>query len=136
MPRAKPRRTKRAPKKRTKPDWSPAFLAALAQSGNITEACKLTKVGRTTFYERRNSDPAFQSALKDAFAVATDALEAEARRRAMAGDSILLMFLLKAHRPKKFRERHEVKHKGRIDSGVQLFLTEEIVDAGNQTATS
>lgn len=126
--------TKPAPKKgaRSKPDWAPALLAALAASGNITAACAEAGVNRDTFYERRKRDPEFRRAVRASFGVATDALEAEARRRALegcerpvfhAGEEVgrireysdtLMIFLLKAHRPRKFRERFEHQHKGQV----------------------
>jgi hypothetical protein len=133
-------RTNRAPKKRTKPDWAPAFLAALSETGNITAACLEAGIGRQTFYDRRDGGKAFALAVRDALDTGTDALELEARRRAVdglarkkfdGGDPVidpatgeqyvereysdtLLIFLLKAHRPEKYRERHEVKHTGQL----------------------
>ena len=38
-------------------------------------------------------------------------MEAEARRRAMAGSDLLLIFLLKGLKPEKYRERHDVTGK-------------------------
>lgn len=126
------KRTKRTPKKTTAPDWGPRFLEALADSANISEACKIAKVGRTTVYERRDSDPVFAQAMADALDDAVDALELEARRRALDGcerpvyhqgaqcgtileySDTLMIFLLKAHRPDKYRERSEVKHTGQV----------------------
>jgi len=45
---------------------------------------------------------------------AVDVLEAVARRRAVQGSDTLLIFLLKAARPAKYRERHQVEHSGRL----------------------
>ena len=154
-------RTKRAPKKGTRQksaaDWADRFLAALSSCGNITHACTLAGVGRTTFYERRDSDERFKAAVKDAFIEATDSLELEARRRAMDGwdepvhykgeatgtvrkfSDTLLIFLLKAHRPKRFRERFVVKHKGRVKTGTVVDLTDEelaAIIAGKEAASA
>jgi hypothetical protein len=170
-PAKKPSRRKPTPKKaskRTPPDtWKKGFLAALAATGNVTEAARAAKVNRPNAYQARQDDPAFSAAWKDALEEAIDDLEKEARRRAQQGvrrlkfhqgelitiplvrdgelviddkgafvmtpyvehdySDTLLIFLLKAHRPEKFRERYEVEHKG----GVRLEIVEEIVDAGD-----
>jgi hypothetical protein len=41
---------------------------------------------------------------------AVDVLEAVARQRAILGSDTLLIFLLKGHRPEKYRERYDLKH--------------------------
>ena len=45
---------------------------------------------------------------------AADVLEAVARKRALVGSDTLLIFLLKAVRPWKFRERYEVRSSGTV----------------------
>lgn len=87
---AKAKRTNRTPKraparKRTKPDWGPAFLAALSLTANIHAACVHAKISRSVVYERRDSDDAFAQAMREALDDATDDLELEARRRAHDG---------------------------------------------------
>lgn len=101
----------------TKEDWRPRFLAALEQSGNVSEACRLAGVGRSTVYDARRADAAFAADWEGALEASTDALETEARRRAVQGVSrptqwgkvqqysdVLLIFLLKAARPEKYRD--------------------------------
>ena len=41
-------------------------------------------------------------------------LEAVARKRAIIGSDVLLIFLLKGHRPEKYRERYQVEHAGKV----------------------
>lgn len=158
----KPGRTKGTAKKarkRSDEDWAPRFLANLARRGNILRACEASKVGRTTYYKRRDGDSEFHAQVIEAFKVATDRLEDEARRRAEDGLSrpvlfkgkivyvwtdaagnyvgpktkgasrrplleheysdTLLIFLLKAHRPRKFRERHHVEHTGKGGKAIK-----------------
>lgn len=112
-------RTKRTYKKTEK------FLVRLARTGNIALACRAEGIGRTTAYEWREADEAFRLAWDVALEEAADLLEKEANRRAVAGirkaklykgkivhwekeysDSLLIV-LLKAARPAKFRERFE-----------------------------
>ena len=65
--------------------WTDAFLAALAECGIVARAAEATGIDRVTAWRRRKADAEFDQACKDAINVATDALEAEARRRALVG---------------------------------------------------
>lgn len=124
-------------------DWTPAFLASLAETGNVTAAARAASIDRTTAYHRRDLDPAFAAAMAEALEVATDDLEGEARRRAKDGvekpvfqggeqvgtvreySDTLLIFLLKAHRPEKYRERYDIKHGGNVNVNIRA---EELSD--------
>lgn len=66
-------------------DWTQTFLDALAETGVLNDAADLAGVNRVTAYRRRQSDPEFDRACKEAIDRAADALEAEARRRALLG---------------------------------------------------
>jgi len=105
------------------------FLTSLAETGNVTAAVATAGTSRTRVYELRKADPGFAARWEEAEEIAVDALEAEARRRAIEGvqeplvsagklvrdddgqpmavrrysDNVLLA-LLKAHRPPR-RER-------------------------------
>lgn len=112
-------RTRRTPKKRPQseslPDWGPAFLERLRSSGNVRFACQAASIGRRTAYDRREADETFKAAWDEAIEDACDALEAAAWQRATGGDSpsdTLLIFLLKAHRPYKYRENINLNHTG------------------------
>lgn len=111
------------PKKET---HAAAVLTALAQSGNVSVACRAAGISRASFYEWQESDPEFKKAAAAAKDEATELLEAEALRRARSGieepvfyqgkkcgavrrySDTLLIFLLKAARPEKYRERSAV----------------------------
>lgn len=102
-----------------------ALLAALARTGNVSEAARAARVDRNCYYDWRKEDKVFKAAAEAALEEAADRLEAEARRRAEAGvpepvfyrgrkvatirrySDTLLIFLLKGVRPEKFRERFE-----------------------------
>lgn len=125
----------RTPKK----DWHPAFLAALADTGSVSRACKVAKVGRTAAYEHREADADFAAAWKDAERISVELMEDEARRRAVEGcrkpvfqggkrvgeileySDTLLIFLLKARRPDVYRERSTVEHSGAVIQ-THIFL--------------
>ena len=108
----KKRPTKRAPTK-SAPDWRPALLRALAEHGNITRACKDAGICRDTFYVHRDEDGDFAAVVKRALRLGVDALEDEAKDRAFRGNDKLLMFLLRANK-RKYRQRKEVEHKGKV----------------------
>lgn len=91
-------------------------------------ASSVAGVGRATAYEHRAAYPEFAAAWDDAIEEAVEALETEARRRAMEGveqpivsngeiiattrrySDTLTIFLLKAHRPQRYRDVVAVDH--------------------------
>lgn len=102
-----------------------AFLAAYVKTGTVTGAATAAKIGRTSHYEWLK-DKQYADAFAGAKEEASDALEQEARRRAIDGvlepvyyqgelvgrvrrySDTLLIFLLKGNKPDKYRERHEI----------------------------
>ena len=108
------------------PLWTKAFLAALAVEGVLSRASEIAGIDRSGVYRRRQADPEFDQACKDAMEAAADALEAEARRRALQGveepvyqggqligtktvySDSLLALLLKGRRKEVFAERREL----------------------------
>ncbi|HZQ65652.1 MAG TPA: hypothetical protein VFA66_10545 [Gaiellaceae bacterium] len=106
------------------------FLEALAAGWSVTHAALRAGVARQRLYERRETDEGFAEAWADAYRQGTDALEDEARRRAVEGweepvfqrgelvghvrryDSRLLEFLLRARDPARFRENATVEVTG------------------------
>ena len=131
-------------------DQRARFIAHIAATANVTAACELIGVSRATVYEWRAKDAAFCALWEDAVEMATDALEAEARRRALDGvqepivvmgriakdddgntlyvrkySDTLMQLLLRAHRPEKFRERTETKHVGPDGGAVQVEAIRE-----------
>lgn len=112
-------------------DRKQKFIRALARTGVVTAACKFAGCGRNTAYYQRGIDADFAIAWDEAAEMAADKLEREAWRRATGywepvidkegkriarikkySDSLLIL-LLRAARPEKFRERTEVRHDGR-----------------------
>jgi len=105
-----------------------AFLTELAETCNVTASAAAAGMSRNAAYEWRKDDPEFAAAWGDAVERATDALEAEARRRAVDGvpepvfyegevcghkqrySDRMLEILLKGHRPERFVEtrKHEI----------------------------
>ena len=71
-------------------------------------------MGRRTVYDLRERDPEFAAAWDSALFESVDRCEEKAFDMAWKGDSQLLQFILKAHRPEKYRERSEVAVAGGI----------------------
>ena len=100
-----------------------AFLAAVARTGNVTQAAEIAHIARSAHYQWLEADPVYAAAYEDAMEQAAQRLEAEARRRAEEGveepvfyqgkqcgvirkySDSLLMFLLKGAMPDKYKER-------------------------------
>jgi hypothetical protein len=139
------------------PRKAKAFLAALRDGGNVYRACVCAGVARGAMYRLREADPVFASAWQEALEEAADRLEEEARRRAVEGlarkwfnskgeplidpetgeqyfereySDGLLMQLLKAARPRKYRDNVGIEQ----SAGAVLKIVEVIVDACDMQA--
>ncbi len=115
-----------------------AFMRMLADTGCVKDACAAGGISRDLAYKLRKRDESFAAEWAEALEEAVDALETEARRRAMDGvgedvyhdgrpvgvktrySDVLLIFLLKGARPEKYRERSEVQHSGSASVNVYL----------------
>jgi hypothetical protein len=111
------------------------FLTALAETGIVSGAVAIAATSRTRVYELRKRDAGFAAAWDEAEERAADALEAEAWRRGVDGvveplvsagkvvrdddgqplairrySDHLLLALLKARRPEKFKDRAVIEH--------------------------
>lgn len=132
-----------------KEPWEDRFLALVSLTGNITKAAKGARIDRTVVYKHRARRPEFAKRWAEAEELGIAALEDEARRRAFGESDTLLIFMLKSHRPEKYREetlsprrfvqlfeqmldimRHEVgdERAGRV---AERFKTEALGRLGN-----
>lgn len=102
------------------------FLDELRETANVTLAARAAGISSGTAYKHRQTDVLFAERWDEAINEAVDMLEHEAHRRAFKGveepvfyqgmecgsvrkySDALTMFLLKAHRPDKYRERSQV----------------------------
>ena len=115
------------------------FLTALAQVGNLTKAAQMAGVNRKSHYWWLEKDPEYRELYQNALDSAIDLMEAEAWRRGVFGvdhnvyhkgrkidtykvhSDNLLMFLLKANRPDKFRDLNALDIDGRFASLQQII---------------
>ena len=106
----------------------------LAECGNVSKSAEGAGTTRQSVYKRRATDEKFAEEWDNAVAIATDALEEEARRRAfgyeealqyqgqLTGDVVtkysdtLLIFLMKGNNPDKFKDRVSSDNRHTVDT--------------------
>jgi len=139
---ARTRRTLRTPENARK-----AWLLAFEAHGTVTDACKVTGVGRSTVYGWRQQHEEFAVAWADVEEATTERMEREAFRRGTEGfikdvyhrgevvgqerqySDTLLIFMLKSRRPERYRDNVKIEHGGSVSHGVRLSgLTQEQLD--------
>lgn len=122
-------------------DWKEKFLETLAQTGNVSKSAKKVGITRRRAYQVRHEDTEFSTLWDEAIEIAADALEEEARRRAVTGvldpvfykgdkvgairkySDVLLIVLLKATRPEKYRERFEHTGKDGEPLAIKAYVS-------------
>jgi hypothetical protein len=99
---------------------------AIRDTGNISKACDICCVSRRGAYDAKEADTEFSKEWEEAVEESIELMEAEARRRAFEGvlepvfyqgeecgtirkySDTLLMFILKAKKPKEYRDNQRV----------------------------
>ncbi len=117
------------------------FLETLAETVNVSAACRKAGIRRRTAYNWRNADPRFAREWDDALDDGIDLLEAELHRRAFEGvekpvwhkgeqvgtvrhySDALAMFLLKAHRPARYRDGYRPPETDRLPRADAAAVT-------------
>ena len=90
--------------------WRRIFLATLRATGNVMLSCQSAHISKVVAYRLKNNNQIFRKQWEEAEDDAIETLEAIARKRAAESSDVLLIFLLKAHRPEKYREVYRVEH--------------------------
>ena len=144
----------------TRPRRQAAFLHALADTVNVAAACRSAGIPRRTVYDWRHADPDFARKWDDALDDGIDLLEAVLHRRAFEGtekpvyykgeqvgttrhySDALAMFLLKAHRPERYRDNYRAPEPGdpasmtrRFRDAVERETHASMAEAAMATAT-
>lgn len=103
------------------------FCKALAKEGNVSEACRLSKVARATVYSWLRDDPAFKADYDIANELANDVIRHEIYRRGVKGwveveESITYdSSILDAKGMPTIAER-KIRRVEKYDSGLLKFL--------------
>ena len=124
------------------PERIETFLTCLAETGNITVACKEANLSQSTIYRKRTKEVEFAKLMEEARMSASDLLEQEAHRRGVIGverpsmhggrqvgmvreySDRMLELLLKANNPDKFNDKLVVGGPG---GGPMLIETKVIL---------
>jgi len=75
------------------------FIETLAVQGTVSHAAQAAGVSRNTVYRWRDEDPEFAILWDEAHEQAVDSVESVLFQKALSGDTICMIFYLKAHRP-------------------------------------
>lgn len=75
------------------------FIETLEAQGTVLHAAKAAGVSRWTAYRWRQDDLEFASLWDEAHDNAVDEVESVLYQKALSGDTIAIIFYLKAHRP-------------------------------------
>jgi hypothetical protein len=130
------------------------FLEKFCDLANITRAATATRIGRRTVYDWLENDKDFKVKFKKARKVAVGVLEDEAHRRAVEGidkaifykgkrvktkvkeySDTLLIVLLKANAPKKYRERVQSQLTGPDGGPIKTESTVLILPSNGRELT-
>ena len=104
------------------------FIETLALPGTALYAAKAAGVSRQTAYRWRQDDREFRSGWDEALENAVDAVESGLYQKALSGDTIAMIFYLKAHRP-IYRDKLNIDVKQ-----VQSEIEERIAQLGENSA--
>ena len=75
------------------------FIDTLAVQGTVSHAAQAAGVSRNTAYRWRHEDLEFASLWEEAHDNAVDEVDSVVYQKALSGDTIAMIFYLKAHRP-------------------------------------
>jgi len=119
--------------------WMTKVINDLAKYPNISAVCAKNKVPLPTYYHWRKRDPKFKLAVEEAISVGIAELEKVAWSRATGEDGrppsdLMMMFLLKAHRPDMYRELSKKVEYGTVD-GKPLQIQITAVDYRNAVSS-
>lgn len=116
-------------------EWRQPFIAILGKSANVSQAAKKAGISRQAAYRAYDSDLEFQARWDSALEEACDVLEKEAWRRALKQSDTLLIFLLKAHRPQKYREVIQTQNRNlNLNANVSISDLAKLVHGGDSDA--
>lgn len=110
----------------TEKHWRLKFLDGLRMHGMVMQAALEAGIHRNTAYFERQRDPIFAQEWADALDRGVDMLEDVAKKRAFEGSDTLLIFLLKSHRPERYRETSRVIQVNVTPDDLQHMSDEEL----------
>jgi very-short-patch-repair endonuclease len=109
-------------------EWHEAFLAALAETGIILDACEFANVNRETVRRHRRENTEFNEAFKDARRDAADRLRRRYHTRAEQQSDRAMEFLLKSLDPDEYGDGNAALLQGLMQYLDLSKLTNEQID--------
>jgi hypothetical protein len=130
-----------------------SFLEHFAEFGNVSAAARHAGIERKSVYNWQEHDDEFAIAYQQAEIASLELMEGEARRRAVEGvgsqrrvydnrgnlvdeytetkySDVLLIFLLKARAPEKYRDRHDITTGGQplaqLDADIDAAIDRQL----------
>jgi hypothetical protein len=96
------------------------FIETLEAQSTVLHACKAAGISRQTAYRWQHNDLEFAAQWDQALENAVDVVENSLYQKAVSGDTICMIFYLKAHRP-IYRDRLNVDVE-QVNSEIQQHL--------------
>lgn len=112
--------------------WAKHYLIALAQTGNKTIAAQAAGVHFGAIKKANMVSPEFAELEEMAREISIGRLEAVARQRAEKNSDLLMIFLLKAMNPAKYRDKYEPV--ARVINDYVIDITPKGAGAGTHSA--
>lgn len=113
--------------------WYRDFITALNDVPNVSRACRAASISRQTAYEAREVDERFREAWDDCIEASLDELEEKMIDRGKANDTVAGIFMLKAHRPAKYRETTRHEHSGPDGEPLTIALVDKIIESSEDS---
>lgn len=110
------------------------ILTWLSGGWSVYRAASEAGIGRQTAYEWREKDPDFAARWAQAMESGVDQLEDVARSRAIEKSDRLMEILLKAKRPREYRERLDVTHEGNANIVLDFVTVRRNPETGELEA--
>lgn len=105
------------------------FLITYSRTGNITASCERAGVAPRLIRDWLSKDPKFKAKFDEMQEKFIDSLEMVAVQRAMDKSDTLLLALLKANRPTKFRDNVKLDADVKQDKTVRLVFSQDELGA-------
>jgi hypothetical protein len=90
------------------------FMDAYAKTGDLRAAAKAAKISLEAHHQMLETSDSYRKSFRAAQQQVVDLLETAVFRRALDGSDELLVFLLRAWLPERYREHTMVEHSGTI----------------------
>jgi hypothetical protein len=99
-----------------------AVLDALRERPTYVYAARKARIHRRTLYRWRMANPDFDARVQAAKNEGFDALEDAMVDRGMKDDTTAAIFMLKAWRPERYRETHNLNVSGNVSATVTVLF--------------